>query len=68
MPSAHDAGFDLHGSSNPRPIRTPSRDPEALACAIQSSLGSGANEVFAFGEFEAAVVHFHRELDAALAS
>jgi hypothetical protein len=39
-----------------------------LACAIQSSLGSGGNEVFTFGHFESAIVHFHRQLAAALAA
>jgi len=37
----------------------------ALALSIQRSLGSGANEFFTFGHFEAAIVHFHRTLAAA---
>jgi phenylpropionate dioxygenase-like ring-hydroxylating dioxygenase large terminal subunit len=38
-----------------------------VACAIQRSLASGANEFFEFGLFEGAAAHFHRQLDAALA-
>jgi len=37
-----------------------------VACAIQRSLGSGANEFFEFGLFEGAIGHFHRTLQAAL--
>jgi phenylpropionate dioxygenase-like ring-hydroxylating dioxygenase large terminal subunit len=37
-----------------------------VVCAIQRSLGSGANEFFEFGLFEAAIVHFHTTLRAAL--
>jgi phenylpropionate dioxygenase-like ring-hydroxylating dioxygenase large terminal subunit len=40
----------------------------AVVRAIQRSIGSGANELFTFGHFESAIVHFHRNLDAALAS
>jgi len=39
-----------------------------VACAIQRSLASGANDVFEFGRFEGALAHFHRTLDAALGS
>jgi phenylpropionate dioxygenase-like ring-hydroxylating dioxygenase large terminal subunit len=35
-----------------------------VACAIQRSLGSGANETFEFGLFEGAIGHFHRTLTA----
>lgn len=38
-----------------------------LVCAIQSSLGSGANEHFTFGHYESAIVHFHHQLTQALA-
>jgi phenylpropionate dioxygenase-like ring-hydroxylating dioxygenase large terminal subunit len=38
----------------------------ALVSAIQRSIGSGANEFFTFGHFEAAIAHFHRGLAAAL--
>jgi phenylpropionate dioxygenase-like ring-hydroxylating dioxygenase large terminal subunit len=38
-----------------------------VACAIQRSLASGANEFFEFGRCEAAIGHFHRTLGEALA-
>jgi phenylpropionate dioxygenase-like ring-hydroxylating dioxygenase large terminal subunit len=41
-------------------------EDRAVVCAIQRGLDSGANEVFTFGRFEPAIVHFHRTLDAAL--
>jgi phenylpropionate dioxygenase-like ring-hydroxylating dioxygenase large terminal subunit len=37
-----------------------------VACAIQRGLASGANEFFEFGLFEALIVHFHRNLHAAI--
>ncbi len=37
-----------------------------VICAIQRSLGSGANEFFEFGLFEGAIGHFHRVLQAAI--
>ncbi len=37
-----------------------------VACAIQRSLVSGANEFFEFGRFEGAIVHFHQTLRASL--
>jgi phenylpropionate dioxygenase-like ring-hydroxylating dioxygenase large terminal subunit len=39
-----------------------------VACAIQKSLASGANEYFEFGLFEGAIGHFHRTLQAAIAA
>ncbi|MGH8674813.1 MAG: aromatic ring-hydroxylating oxygenase subunit alpha [Burkholderiales bacterium] len=45
---------------------TGSLEDRAIVCAIQRGLDGGANEVFTFGRFESAIVHFHRELDAAL--
>jgi phenylpropionate dioxygenase-like ring-hydroxylating dioxygenase large terminal subunit len=39
----------------------------AVVLAIQRGLTSGANECFTFGHFESAIVHFHRNLAAALA-
>jgi phenylpropionate dioxygenase-like ring-hydroxylating dioxygenase large terminal subunit len=39
-----------------------------VVCAVQRSLASGANEFFEFGLFEAAIVHFHQTLRAALAA
>jgi len=47
---------------------TGSVEDRAVVCAIQRGLDSGANEVFTFGCFEPAIVHFHRTLDAALAA
>jgi len=41
-------------------------EDRAIVCAIQRGIDSGANDVFTFGRFESAIVHFHRELDAAL--
>jgi len=38
----------------------------AVVSSIQKSIGSGANEVFTFGEFEGCIVHFHRTMEAAL--
>jgi phenylpropionate dioxygenase-like ring-hydroxylating dioxygenase large terminal subunit len=43
-----------------------SAEDREVACAIQRSLGSGANEFFEFGLFEGAIGHFHRTLTAAL--
>lgn len=34
----------------------------ALVTGIQKSLHSGANEVFTFGAFEPAIIHFHKEM------
>lgn len=42
-------------------------EDRAVVQAIQRGLSSGANEVFTYGHFESAIVHFHRTLDAALA-
>ena len=42
------------------------KEDRAVVCAIQRGLESGANDAFTFGRFEAAIVHFHRTLDAAL--
>ena len=39
-----------------------------VACAIQRSIASGANEFFEFGRCEAAIGHFHRTLGEALAA
>jgi phenylpropionate dioxygenase-like ring-hydroxylating dioxygenase large terminal subunit len=43
-------------------------EDRAVACAIQQGLASGANEYFEFGQFEAAIGHFHRTLDSAIAA
>ena len=41
---------------------TGGNEDRAVVCAIQRGLGSGANEFFTFGRFEAAIAHFHRQL------
>jgi len=45
---------------------TGAAEDRAVVQAIQRGLGSGANDVFTFGKFESAIVHFHRTLTAAL--
>lgn len=45
---------------------TGAAEDRAVVQAIQRALGSGANEVFTFGKFESAIVHFHRTLTAVL--
>ncbi len=47
---------------------TGAREDLEIVMAIQRSIGSGANEFFTFGHFEAAITHFHKTLDAVLAS
>jgi phenylpropionate dioxygenase-like ring-hydroxylating dioxygenase large terminal subunit len=42
------------------------REDREMACAIQRSLGSGANEFFEFGRFEGAITHFHANLQHAI--
>lgn len=46
--------------------QTGAPEDRALVESIQRSIGSRANEFFTFGHFESAIVHFHRNLDAAL--
>lgn len=46
--------------------QTGTAEDRAVVGAIQRGLASGANEVFTFGRFESAIVHFHRSLEAAL--
>ncbi len=41
-------------------------EDQAVACAIQRGLASGANEFFEFGLFEGAIGHFHRTLHSML--
>lgn len=41
-------------------------EDRALAEGVQRNMGSRANEHFTFGHFESAIVHFHRNLQAAL--
>jgi phenylpropionate dioxygenase-like ring-hydroxylating dioxygenase large terminal subunit len=45
---------------------TGATEDRAVVEAIQRGVASGANEVFTFGRFESAIVHFHKMLDAAL--
>lgn len=45
---------------------TGAAEDRAIALAIQRGVGSGANDVFTFGHFENALIHFHRVLDSAL--
>ena len=47
--------------------QTGAPEDRALAESIQRTMASGANEHYTFGHFESALVHFHRNLDAALA-
>ena len=66
-----------HTGGDPAAAETAKRDaqfvtqtgaPEdrALAESIQRTMESGANEYFTFGHFESAIIHFHRNLHAAL--
>ena len=43
-------------------------EDRAVVSAIQRGVASDANESFVFGRFESAIVHFHKTLDAALAT
>jgi phenylpropionate dioxygenase-like ring-hydroxylating dioxygenase large terminal subunit len=52
----------------PELIDSGAAEDRAVACSIQRSLASGANEFFEFGRCEGAIGHFHRSLDAALAA
>jgi phenylpropionate dioxygenase-like ring-hydroxylating dioxygenase large terminal subunit len=47
-------------------VTTGAAEDRAMVEAVQRGLASGANDVFTFGRFESAVVHFHRTLTAAL--
>jgi phenylpropionate dioxygenase-like ring-hydroxylating dioxygenase large terminal subunit len=48
-------------------LDTGGKEDRDLVCGIQRSLASQANPVFTFGHYEALIVHFHRQLSAALA-
>jgi phenylpropionate dioxygenase-like ring-hydroxylating dioxygenase large terminal subunit len=52
------AGIDL--------VDRGSQQDRDVVCAVQRGLASGANDVFTFGRFEGAIVHFHRTLHALL--
>jgi len=41
---------------------TGQKEDIALVTGIQRSLESGANDVFTFGAFEPAIIHFHKEM------
>jgi phenylpropionate dioxygenase-like ring-hydroxylating dioxygenase large terminal subunit len=47
---------------------TGAQEDRAVVQAIQRGLASGANDVFTFGKFESAIVHFHQTLTTALSS
>jgi phenylpropionate dioxygenase-like ring-hydroxylating dioxygenase large terminal subunit len=46
--------------------RTGAAEDNAVVCAIQRGIASGANEHFTYGRFEGAIAHFHRSLDVLL--
>jgi phenylpropionate dioxygenase-like ring-hydroxylating dioxygenase large terminal subunit len=46
--------------------QTGAPEDRALAESVQRTMASEANEFFTFGHFESAIVHFHRNLQAAL--
>jgi len=69
--------YSLTNGDGPGAIEEAKRDAEFVSttgaaedrevvCAIQRGLASGANDVFTFGKFESAIVHFHRTLGKAL--
>ena len=58
QPAATTRGLDL--------VDAGTVEDREVACSIQRSIASGANEFFEFGRFEAAIGHFHRALDAAI--
>jgi phenylpropionate dioxygenase-like ring-hydroxylating dioxygenase large terminal subunit len=42
-------------------------EDRAMVCAIQHGMAGDANDAFTFGRFESAIVHLHKNLNAALA-
>jgi phenylpropionate dioxygenase-like ring-hydroxylating dioxygenase large terminal subunit len=46
--------------------QTGAAEDNAVVCAIQKGIASGANEHFTYGRFEGAIAHFHRSLGALL--
>jgi len=46
--------------------QTGAPEDRALAESVQRAMEGGANEHFTFGHFESAIIHFHRNLHAAL--
>jgi phenylpropionate dioxygenase-like ring-hydroxylating dioxygenase large terminal subunit len=47
--------------------QTGAKEDRAMVMAIQHGMKGDANDAFTFGKFEAAIVHFHKNLAAALA-
>jgi phenylpropionate dioxygenase-like ring-hydroxylating dioxygenase large terminal subunit len=47
-------------------VNAGAKEDRAVVESIQRGLSSDANDVFTFGHFESAIVHFHRELHARL--
>lgn len=47
-------------------VNAGAKEDRAVVESIQRGLSSDANDVFTFGHFESAIVHFHRELHALL--
>jgi len=47
---------------------TGQKEDIALVTGIQKSLHSGANDVFTFGAFEPAIIHFHKEMSRRLSN
>lgn len=47
-------------------VNAGAKEDRAVVESIQRGLASGANDVFIFGQFESAIVHFHQELHALL--
>ena len=64
-PATQDTSLDLTIEPNVN-ATTGAAEDLALVESIQRSIGSGANEFFTFGHFESAIIHFHRNLHAAL--
>jgi len=68
---AHTGGDPAAAETAKRDARfvtqTGAPEDQALAESIQRTMHSGANEHYTFGRFESAIVHFHRNLNEALA-
>jgi hypothetical protein len=47
---------------------TGAAEDRAVVAAIQKGIASGANTHFTFGHYESLIIHFHKELRAALAA
>jgi len=62
----HDAGVQAMLDRGGTLVDLGATEDRDVACAIQRSLASGANQFFEFGLFEGAIGHFHRALHALL--